>query len=555
MQFGFCRAQSAVLAAVTLSMLVVSCSSCEKKTDAPPTRFISGDAQAVVEIRDIGLAVRLRNQVSARLSKIVSAEQIASLSKELTLTLGFDPSSPEGLKKAGLRTEGSIAVEVVRGGAGALWVIPINDAKAFGGTLKKVVEARVQVDEVKQEKVGGTTVEVFGTAFGDKTTVVAAWAAHQGYALVAAGRDGLEQVTKALSLKEEASIGKSAKYSALVERAKGPWEARVISLNGGPVLRQAMRQVSQLVPQAGLLARPELEDIKATVITVNAKNVTLDVKAFAELGEKGQLAANKLFTTQSAAGRGVVAVDVTPAVVYAQVAGNPQALLDLLAPAGSPSRQKVDAIFGRMKTDIETDFEKEVLPLLTGHGAAALGIGDLSQRSFAELANNPRGVLWTAFGLGVADETKVKTIEKRLDPGLKGRQLEIVERKVAEIPIRSVKPKEGVALVETMTHNGAWLFSNESTITDLVAQNQAAPDLLKGKPGLALELRFRTLARSLSTFRIGSLPVLYRSILAKALDALNLLDSLRITAGPTDKGLKFEAQLSLIPELGAANTP
>ena len=219
----------------------------------------------------------------------------------------------------------------------------------------------------------------------------------------------------------------------------------------------------------------------------------------------------------------------------------------------SLERRQLDAVFGRMKKDIATDVEKEVLPLLSGQAAAALGVGDLSKRSFAELAGNPRGVLWTAFGLGVNDPKKAVEIEKRLDPGLTARNLKVVDRKVADISVRSVQPADGAPLVETMIQNGAWLFSNEKVITDLIAQNQAAPDLLKGKPGLAAEVRFRTLAKAVKSFRMGGLPVLYRSLLAKALDVLNLLDTLRVVARPTQDGLQFEAQLSLIPELAATS--
>jgi hypothetical protein len=233
-----------------------------------------------------------------------------------------------------------------------------------------------------------------------------------------------------------------------------------------------------------------------------------------------------------------------------QTAGDPRLLIDIIAPAGSPNRAELDQFFARVKQDVGTDLEGEVLPLLSGHGGLSLGAGDLSRLSLRELQRNPMSALWTAFAVGVKDEETIQRIEQRLDPGLRERKIEIGARNAAGQDVRvvaHVDPARGAktTLVETYGKGGAMVFSNEPMITNFLVANAGGRDLLNGAGGLALELRFSVLAKQLTTFPIASMPALIRGMARKVIEAVGLLDILRAEVKLGSEGIDVRAELKL----------
>ncbi|MCB9651432.1 MAG: hypothetical protein H6730_33285 [Deltaproteobacteria bacterium] len=275
-------------------------------------------------------------------------------------------------------------------------------------------------------------------------------------------------------------------------------------------------------------------------------------RAQARLTPEGQALSQKIFAVDPDPGEGVKAVMLPQAVVSVQAALHPAAILDALAPADTPSRAQFDQVSAKVKADLGADLEKEVLPLLTGHAAVAMGLGDLTGISFQQLVGNPRAVMWTSAAVGVKDPAAAVELEQRLDEGLKVRGLSIVSRDVAGKAVRSLMPpaqgdKAPAPLAETMAFGKAWMFANEPALTDQILKNTAAPSALGGRPGVAVEVNFLQLAKQAESFRFGDLPIIYRSVLARILDVVRLLNTARVRIHPNADGIELKAELTMMP--------
>jgi hypothetical protein len=536
-----------------LSAVWAGCDGCSQKApDSAPTRYIPSDAEVVLEVADVGLLVQARQAALAHYGSLVSKEQMEGLQKELTLTMGFDPTTPEGLAQAGLPAQGRVAGQLAKDARGALWVIPSADAVKLAASLDKAIKGRVTVDGSHVEKAGDVEVTVFETQFGDQKVVVAARAFTGGYALVGLGREAVTLVKRALALPAEESVEGQAEYKALAEQLGTSWAVRMISPTGGETLRGALKTASRAVPEARALLREELSAIKSVgwVLELGLSGAT--ARAQVRLTPEGLALSQKLFAVDPEPGDGVRAVTLPQAVISLQAALHPTAVLELMAPKGSPERDQYEKVAARVKTDLGADLDAEVVPLLTGHLALAVGLGDLSGVSFQQLMGNPRAVMWTAAGLGVKDPEAAVALEKRMDEGLKARGLEIVPREVSGKTVRSLMPpKQGdkppAALAETTAFGKAWMFSNEAVLTEQIIKNTGASSALGGRPGLALEVSFVQLAKQVESFRFGDLPIIYRSVLARILDVVRLLNTARVRVHPNGDGIELKAELTLMP--------
>lgn len=536
-----------------LSALWVGCDGCDKKGPiSAPTRYIPADAEVVLEVADVGVGLKAREAVLARYGALVSKEQVAGIQKELTLTLGFDPTTAEGLAQAGLPTHGRAAAQLTRDARGALWVVPVGDPAKLAASLDKAIKGRVTVDGTREEKIGGADVTVFETQFGEQKVVVAARTFTGGYALVGLGRDAVELVKKALALPTEQSVETHAEYQALAKQLGNDWALRMISPTGGETLRGALKAASRAIPEARLLVRDELSAVRSVGWVLELGLDGAVARAQARLTPEGQALSQKIFAVDPDPGEGVKAVMLPQAVVSVQAALHPAAILDVLAPADTPSRAQFDQVSAKVKADLGADLEEEVLPLLTGHAAVAMGLGDLTGISFQQLVGNPRAVMWTSAAVGVKDPAAAVDLEERLDEGLKVRGLSIVSRDVAGKAVRSVMPpaqgdKAPAPLAETMAFGKAWMFANEPALTDQILKNTAAPSALGGRPGVAVEVNFLQLAKQAESFRFGDLPIIYRSVLARILDVVRLLNTARVRIHPNADGIELKAELTMMP--------
>src|SRR5688572_10207158 len=146
------------------------CRMCGSRPSEPPVNFVAKDAEAVLEVRDVRTLVRLREAMTKEFSAFITPAQVDSLRQELALTLGFDPTSDEGLKNAGLRLEGSIVAQIEEGGRSALWVLPIEDASKFSKTVKDAATARIGANKTSTEG----EITVMQSEFGPELVTVAA---------------------------------------------------------------------------------------------------------------------------------------------------------------------------------------------------------------------------------------------------------------------------------------------------------------------------------------------------------------------------------------------
>jgi hypothetical protein len=516
---------------------------CGTSPSEPPAHFVAKDAEAVLEVRDVRVLVRLRDALAKDFSAFITPAQVDSLRQELSLTLGLDPSSDEGLKNAGLRNEGSIAVQIEDGGRNALWVLPVADEAAFEKTVQAAASARIGANKSAVEG----EVTVLSAEFGPQLVTVAAFAVKSGVGLVGAGPKSKELVAAALVRKPEDSVASHPEYGKQVGALARDWDIRMISPSGSRAIVNGV----DLIFRKGSIPLPGgLESLKSAGWTLSGKRAGAQLQGSLRLDEAGMERAKKLFVSAAKTPEGLRALDVPEAVGVLQTSGDPAMLIDVIAPKGSENRARLDQFFAKVKQDVGTDVEGEVLPLLSGHGGVAVGAGDLSQVSLRQLQSAPLSVLWTAFGVGVKDEQTIRTIEQRLDPGLKERHFEIATRNAAGQDVRTVAavdPASGAkaTLIETFGKSGAMLFSNEPAITNLIVANGKGRDLLNGAGGLALEVRFGVLAKQLQTFPIGAMPALLRGIARKVLEAVGLLDLLTVEVKLGSDAIDVKSELKL----------
>lgn len=536
--------------------LGVGCDGCGNKTpeQGSPLQFVPADADAVIELRDISMLGAAREGVLKSFGALVPEEQVKSLQQEFDRAFGFDPTSKAGLAKAGLSETGAVAGHLLADGKGAVWIAPVRDEKKLAPLLLKIIKGRVSVDKTSTTKVGTSEVTVYSAQFGADDVTVAAHTFAKGFVLVGAGRKAVDLLKAALAVSPDKAVDKSPEYLALTKGLDPKWDLRMISPKGGEALKGALRTAARSVPEARALLGANLDVVASAGWSANFSAKGVEVKGDLRLTEAGKVLAHKVFAAPGAPGKGVLSVAIPEAVVFAQLALQPQAVIDLLAPEGSPARRRFEAAKSSAKRDANLDFEAEILPLLTGHVALALGVGGLDKVSFQQLMGNPRSVVWTAAGIGVKEPAAAVALEKRLDPGLKQRGFDIVTRQVKGKSIRGVvppkdptEPEAPAPMVETTGYDGAWVFANEGALMNRVAANDAGASGLGGKGGLFVEVNFRELNTQISSFRFGDLPVLYRSLLAKVLDAVKLLSKAKLHVSPSPDGVTMSGSLELVP--------
>lgn len=527
-----------------VAAMFAGCDGCKKSERVSPLAFIERDADAVLEIQDIGALSKLPAYVEQHLGAVINKAQIDSLRQELELTIGFDPTTPEGLKKVGLPKSGAVAASVAADGSGALWLIPVEDPKLLMPVLTRQVKARSGADKEKTSKAGAVDVTTLSNEFGPEVVERAAYAVANGHVFLAFGKTATKRVTDALARKPNESVLEHPEYKALTATLGSTYHARVIAPSGAAAINDGIRLLGRYTPAVQGMSLPIEEQVRGAGWNLMLEPGAVRVKGRVRLTEQGLANAKKVFAPKAKVGPGVVSLDLPDTVIHAQVAVDPAALIAALAPAGSPAREKLDASFGRVKNDVNIDVEQELVPLMTGHGALALGVGNLEGKSFKELVGNPRGFLWTAFALGAEDAKALVAKEQQLDEGLKLRGLDVVPRKFNNIDLRSIRPKVGgAALVETFALPKAWIFANEPAVADRIILNGGGQDQLGGENGAVVELRLKTLADQVSTFDKNSLPLLWRGMVAKGLDLVKLFDRAEAKAVLAEDGLDVSGAL------------
>jgi hypothetical protein len=545
--------------------LVAGCRGCEKSASERPTRFVQESAEAVFEVRDLGALAKSKSKLTTALSRVMTNQQLEAIEQQATLALGFDPATEKGLEDAGLPREGAIACEISSGGQGALWVIPAKDRAKLEKTIDHLVRLRAAVEGLEKVKSGDVEVTLMTSTFGPEKFTVAAYTFSRGYALIGAGPKAREIVERAVAVSttKDGDITHNAEWIALdrilghdsearlivprvAESASGAFET--IARLGGPDLRDVLPML------------PDIRGMKSAGWSIRFAHRGLTVNGRVRLTDSALARSNAGFKKMGPPPGGVRALDLEDAVVFGYASGDPAAILKEAAPQGSRARGELDAIFARTRTDLGVDPEQEILPLLSGQGALAMGVGSLAGADVRTLLENPARYVWTSFSLGAADPKKLEEVEKRIVPKLEERGFSVSKRESQGEQIRVLKPiaREDV-LIESAALQGAFLHTNDAKVTDrLIAAAKSPPAgaaPLDGKPGFHLDLRFFVLAKALDQLNLYTLPVLYRAIAMKAVETMHALDRGSISLGPTEDGIAIEGRLQLASAEAAPSNP
>src|SRR5262249_36111081 len=126
--------------------------------------------------------------------------------------------------------------------------------------------------------------------------------------------------------------------------------------------------------------------------------------------------AKAVFGKPSSPVQGVRTLEQDDAVLYAYASLDPAAAWKELQSPSLPGRADLDRLPGRVKEELGIDVEKDVLPLISGQGSIASGIGGLETAEVRALLEDPAHWVWSAAALGAQDPAKVQELEKRAEP-------------------------------------------------------------------------------------------------------------------------------------------
>ena len=177
-------------------------------------------------------------------------------------------------------------------------------------------------------------------------------------------------------------VTQNPEYAALAQALGSSWEGRVIvpDLKGSaPGAISALSRLGGPSIDGAIPAALEgMKDVEGVGWTVDAADRGLLLKARLRMNEAGRARTRQVFGAGSPPPPGVRAVNRDDAAFFAYFAASPAGALAALAPPGSPLRQRLEPALARAKADLGADIEKDVLPLLSGHAAVAVGVSSLA---------------------------------------------------------------------------------------------------------------------------------------------------------------------------------
>jgi hypothetical protein len=527
------------------------CSGCGDRRPPPGERLARG-AEAVIELPDIGIVAARREAVLGLLEGVATPRQLQAAQSELERALGFDPTTLEGLKAGGL-ARGPAAIEVLDGGRGALWVLPIEDEAKVLATVETLARSRVRIDEKETRSAGGRTITVLGTAWGDEVLAVVSIAFDKKQALIGVGRRGPEAIAAALVRTRENSVLAHPEYAAL-DRALGTQHAARF------LVTTATAAAARVAGVTGMDRGPTA-DLARSVRSVGwgfgLDAEGLKVQGRLRLDEHAKARLSRWLAVSGETPPGVRGVGASEAALVIRAAGDPRAFLEDVLVPGSPLAARFEENVGRLKLETGLDVRGAVLPKLGHHAAFALGVGDLSGvTDLRALSRNPLSVAWLALAIDAGPEAKAQldAAWPQIDPALTRAGLVRGTRKLGgaeSTTLTMPNGAEGTLVLESAQVGGAWLLSNDRGASDRIAAGGAAPDPTAGRPGLYAELRLGPVARaarSADLARIGgggASALVVQAFVARILGVLDRLDTLSLAVTGAPDGLDLSARLRL----------
>ncbi|MEM1023795.1 MAG: hypothetical protein AAGD10_00955 [Myxococcota bacterium] len=486
-------------------LLLVGCDGCgsRKADELPPASVLPKNDELVFDLPTTAL-VDIEARFAPLVKAIITEPQRKQLGDELTMALGFDPTTAVGLSSAGLdlngRWAGSFRDDEV------LLAVPTQDLATAKETVADALERRF-----------GTAVPLdggmvrFDRSFGPETIEAAALGQRGRLLLVAFGERASARVGQARSLAAaDGAAGLLPGGSDDLLRVRTPDPKRL-----------AERTLDSLPPAA----TAGLDREKVDLVLASVRRSALDLRW---VDDGLRLSAESAFEGAEAIDPYVEPIGPVPpalstlvseeAIISLRLALGPDAIFDALLPPNSPGRQAIDK--ARAEGKLRLDFEQDVLPLLSGHLGIALGASDLREVPFRQIVGDPLSVSWMGIGVGTkegADLMAPFAAQMAADSRVKVKTRTVGERQVSSFLLGETR------VVEAAETSRALLFGTDQAVMDRVLTAEA-----KARTAVPFELslRFDPLEEVARSFPGSKLPLVFRGLWARTLDGIAALQSL-----------------------------
>jgi hypothetical protein len=517
---------------VCFVLLWSGCDGCRGRAPdtVPAATRVPGDLDIVFDGQVRALA-ELEGRFHDLIDAVMTQDQLQDLQKELVLSTGLNPFSVDSLTESGLDAQSRFAGGVELETEQSLWVLPASSPDKLSETIRTLLERRYGSEGRSTEG----EVLVFDRVFGPERVEDAALRTEGRLVMVAFGGGASELLRRPVAATESAS-----------RDLPDPAGDDVVRIRFPDPERSGLRLFERLPPSIrdGLSRKKVTASVKAVQRAgIDFRWLERGLRMAAEVSfeDEAKPTVQAVMTPKTEVPPGIQALSIEEAILVLRLAADLDAVFDALLPPNSPGRRQLDAAraAGRLRLDVERD----LLPKLSGHLGLAVGGTNLKAVDFKTLVGNPLGVSWFALGLGTT-ESLFERVESALSEGT---GVQLTRRQTREIEVLTVRRQQGERLahvVEAAQVEGALLFATDVPVMDRIATAAAAPQSV---PPFSAELRFDELERSLRTFQGARLPLVFRAVWSKIIDALTLLHRLELRVVEDDGVVELLIDLSLDP--------
>ncbi len=241
-------------------LLASGCARCGRAGQVgPPERHVPASAAVALVVPVLDPAARQVGGLYRNLASIPAMAEVNEAWNGLKAQLGFDPLDRRGLEQAGIDPAGGAAAAL--GTGVSLLVVPVSDAARFDAMVLRLSRDRMGAGFRATTGLRGRQVITFRR--DSRAPAAISYTIADGYALVAAGQEGPETVSKAAEPSEPSLVRDDAWLRA--SAAVG---------NGYPVLLYARRD-SPALPAAPLVREGAAMGLRAGPSTLGLRAAVL----------------------------------------------------------------------------------------------------------------------------------------------------------------------------------------------------------------------------------------------------------------------------------------
>jgi len=537
------------------SLLLLGALSCQRCQPAAPSplQTVPADATGALLLEPAGaLAKALQGALTYAGA---TAEQAADLNS-LKAELGFDPTTVEGLRSAGIdpARPAALAGLAAEGGRGDLIaVLPCADPKVFEQTARRLAERMGRAEKAVDESVANLRGLRFVRSFGDREIVLGGLVLDPArkLAFVSLSGSGPKSIERLLTTTPEQSLERTPAFATARGRVKpGP----LLVWLGPQLLGKSTAALGLEAPVASY-----------TVASAGIDAGGLWIGALLGLEPAGRERVQQALTLGSKP-PDIFALASRDAVLAATGTANVPALLATYDRADAQKNRQLEQVKA-MANGLGVDLNRAVVERLRGGVAAAISIdanGPLLVRP-----NNPGQMLRAMLGRTVMVQLVVDVTDAGaadlltlIDQYFTKNNIVVGTRSIGNTEVHfaatgavdervewhyALQDKRllvgigtGASFDQLLTRaKGA----GSGPLTE--ALSPAVRSALVGQNGGALYLSFGTLARQLVL--LAQSPALdepaIRSGLIKAAETTSKIDALALRANVDDEGLRLELRL------------